>query len=516
MKKLLFCILLMLLPILANAYDIEVVNTDGKKIYYNWINDGKELEVTHNQINWNSYSGDVVIPETVLYEGNEYHVTSIGGRAFNECSLTSITIPNSVTSIGGSAFERCSLTSITIPNSVTTIGQYAFDGCYALKFVHITDLEDWCKISFKDYYANPLCCAQHLYLNGEEIKDLFIPNGVTSIGQYAFCRCTGLTSVNFGNSVTSICSSAFSGCTGLTSVNFGNSVESIGNSAFADCQALTSLVIPNSVTSIGNGAFQYCEGLTSVVIPSSVTTISEINYENPFEKCDAITSVTIGTERVGAWFSGIKKLENIQLEESVKVICENAFNGCSGLKTIELPRSITKIESKGFAGLEYLTDVTCYADIVPETARSAFEGSYPDYVNLHVPEASIDAYKATAPWDGFKTTDAAPNKIPADAEQCAQPTISFNEGVLSFSCDTPDVTYYYNIIDANIHHSSGNDIRLNTKYKITVFAAKEGFKDSEVTTQEIQFEGILNGDVDGNGIVNVADHVKLSDIIMNK
>ena len=139
-----------------------------------------------------------------------------------------MTIPNSVTTIGGSAFKNCRLTSVTIPSSVTTIGLFAFDGCSGLTAVYITDLKAWCEIKFDGTASNPLSDAHHLYLNGKEIKNLVIPNAVTSIGDMAFNGCTGLTSVTIPNSVTTIGGSTFSGCNGLTSVTIPNSVTSIG------------------------------------------------------------------------------------------------------------------------------------------------------------------------------------------------------------------------------------------------------------------------------------------------
>ena len=109
----------------AFAFDCEV---DG--IYYNRLSTD-ELGVTSGT---SKYSGDIVIPETITYDGIMYSVTSIGSHAFEDCSgLTSITIPNSVTSIGEDAFYGCkSLTSVTIPNSVTSIGSHAFYGCSGL------------------------------------------------------------------------------------------------------------------------------------------------------------------------------------------------------------------------------------------------------------------------------------------------------------------------------------------------------------------------------------------------
>ena len=134
MKKQLLLLAMILLPMVASAHDIEVKNADGVTIYYNYINDGTELEVTFLGSSYNEYTneyqGNVAIPEEVTYMNRARKVTSIGDEAFGGCSgLTSITIPNSVTSIGVWAFGGCSgLTSVTIPNSVTSIGNYAFDG----------------------------------------------------------------------------------------------------------------------------------------------------------------------------------------------------------------------------------------------------------------------------------------------------------------------------------------------------------------------------------------------------
>lgn len=190
-------------------------------------------------------------------------VTTIGVSAFSDCSsLTSINIPNSVTTIGGSAFSYCSrLTSIKIPESVTSIGSWAFWECYRLTKAEFASIEALCKISFYDSDANPLSHAKNLYIGGEEITALVIPNSVTKIGSFTFCNCEGLTSIEIPNSVTSIGESAFLGCSGLTSIEIPNSVTLIGESTFAECGGLTSIVIPSSVTSIGKNAFTYCRNI---------------------------------------------------------------------------------------------------------------------------------------------------------------------------------------------------------------------------------------------------------------
>ena len=165
----------------AYAYDIAVDNADGVTIYYNIINDDKELEVTYHydyndymhNFDWygfeDDYVGSVVIPEEVTYSDVTRKVTKIGNSAFDFCiKLTSVTIPNGVTAIGSSAFERCYiLTSVTIPNSVTSIGEGAFEYC-------------------------------------ESLTSVTIPNSVKTIGRSAFGSCESLTSVTIPESMTSI------------------------------------------------------------------------------------------------------------------------------------------------------------------------------------------------------------------------------------------------------------------------------------------------------------------------
>ena len=295
MKKYFTLILLTLLPMLASAYDAEI---DG--IYYNFS--GNEASVTYltyyDDSGWivqdtgrrsslrandnvvydrNSdvYSGSVVIPESVVYNGNTYKVTSIGFAAFKDCG---------------------NMTSITIPGSIKTIGCLAFNNCTGLKKVKVLDLKAWCSISFLSKgpryiytdVSNPLVYAHHLYDKyNMEMRDLAIPSGVITISDRAFAGCGGLNSVTIPNTVTSIGNYAFQGCSGLTSVTIPNTVTSIGNYAFYDCSGLTSVTIGNSVTSIGSSAFEDCSALTSVNIPNSVTVIDRY----AFRYCGGLTDV---------------------------------------------------------------------------------------------------------------------------------------------------------------------------------------------------------------------------------
>ena len=262
----------------------------------------------------------------VLEEGT----TGIAGSAFINCTgLTSVTIPNSVTTIGQSAFEDCSgLTSVTIPNSVTTIGNFAFNGCSGLRKVIIPDIAAWCKISFGNSSANPLYYAKHIFSDeNTEITDLVIPNGVTSIGSYAFEGCSDLTSVTIPNNVTSIGSYAFSDCSGLTKVivpdiaawckiSFGsydaNPLYYAKHIYSDENTEITDLVIPNSVTSIGSYAFSGCYGL-SVTLPDNITTISQSSFPSSTK-----LYVNIGTKTLlELWSEGYSNIYNKETKKTI-------------------------------------------------------------------------------------------------------------------------------------------------------------------------------------------------------
>ena len=307
----------------------------------------------------NEISGDLIIPDSVIYSGVSFKVSSINeGVFFNRTGLTSITIPNSVTYIGNGAFCRChGLTSVVIGNSVTSIGNDAFYNCWGLTSVTI-------------------------------------PNSVTSIGKSAFQGCYGLTSIEIPNSVTSIGDEAFYGCAGLTSIEIPNSVTSLGFGAFKNCRSLTSVKIANSVTSIGSYAFSGCSGLTKVTLGSGVR---EIGCD-AFEKCNAIANVYI--RNLATWcnieffssdsnplhsgarllvnnapltsfvtpkgiteikkyaFFGCKGLTSVNISGSVNNVGYSAFNSCADLKTITLSNKIEELCEYAFANCEKIGSVT--------------------------------------------------------------------------------------------------------------------------------------------------------------
>ena len=224
-------------------------------------------------------------------------VSSIGDDAFFDCSgLTSINIPSGVTSIGDSAFAYCNIISITIPNSVTSIGDGVFSGCTSLTNMSVES-------GNTAYDSRGNCNAiietvTNTLLYG--CQNTIIPNSVTSIGDDAFNRCSGLTSINIPSGVTSIGESAFTYCSSLTSINIPSGVTSIGDQAFSYCSSLTSITIPNSVTSIGVWAFQRCSSLETIT--SQATTAPTISqYTFAYVKTGGTLYVPTGSTGYNVW-----------------------------------------------------------------------------------------------------------------------------------------------------------------------------------------------------------------------
>ena len=247
----------------------------------------------------------------------------------------------------------------------------------------------------------------HLCYELKSLNTIIIPNSATSIGDFAFSSCTGLTEVTIGNSVTEIGTCAFSSCTGLTKVTIPNSVTKIGNEVFSSCtglkkviwnaryiwdltttpyplffecdrltefvfgeeveiipnhlcegfESLKTIVIGNSVTKIGYEAFAGCTGLTEVTIPNSVTEIGS----GAFDSCTGLTTVTMGNsmKNIGSSaFAGCTGLTTVTMGNSMKNIGSSAFSGCTGLTTMTIPNSVIFIGSSAFADCTGLTTVT--------------------------------------------------------------------------------------------------------------------------------------------------------------
>lgn len=257
-----------------------------------------------------------------------------------------ITCAIDITHIGERAFEKCaSLTSITIPQSVIDIGSYAFLGCTGLMKVHIVNIDAWCRINFHGAFSNPLYYGGGLYLDGNLVESVVIPDDVTDISN-VFYNCTSLETVTIPSGITSIGSSAFYGCSSLTDINLPDSITEIGHSAFYNCASLANITIPSGVINMSIAAFYGCSSLTKINIPDGVIRIED----NILENCTKLSSLTIGTGVTtirNEAFKNCISLTSLKIPKSVNYIYESAFSGCDALQYCDFSQhtTIPKLEN---------------------------------------------------------------------------------------------------------------------------------------------------------------------------
>ena len=416
----------------------------------------------------------VIIPSSVI---------GIGLYAFYGCSeLTSVTILNGVRGISNSAFGNCNrLTSVTIPNSVVVIGFDAFKGCSGLTSIAIPNSRaSICNGAFSDCSSlisvsiNSKFDVSHNYtpyfnfstIFGSQVTEYILGDSVTSIGDYAFYGCSGLTSVTLPNSVSSrssIGQSAFNGCRGLTSITIPNGVWSIGDSAFYNCQGLKSVTIPNSVTEIRGCAFYGCRGLTSVTIPINVRDIGDraFNYcglrsvlwnaisclnesvsmlnesRSPFAECSNLSSFVFGdsvqsipvclcfdignlksvaigesvTSIGNAAFSACYGLTSVTIGNSVTNIGDYAFYGCSGLTSITIPPSVTNIGYSAFYDCSLL-DTICLESLTPPQLEYQAFYNTSSSLHIYIPCSAFRTYRNATNWSTYRNNMVvAPSRI---------------------------------------------------------------------------------------------------------
>lgn len=288
---------------------------------------------------------------------------------------------------------------------------------------------------------------------------LTVPKTVTSVGSYAFLSCSNLASLTVH--CKEIGASWFER-TYITTLTLGDEVTTIGNSAFAYCFYLGTINFGKNLKSIGKNAFFYCrDALKSVVLP-------------------------LGLETLGVY----------------------AFDYCESLKEVTIPKSVTSIGELAFYHSKNLTKVTVEIEEPLSITKNTFGVYVP--ATLYVPYGCGTAYGEAPIWQDFGTIVELP-----PVAQCATPTISYKGGKLTFDCETEDVDFVSTITSPASTAIHGQEIDLNVDFTVSVYAKKEGFRDSEVTTQQINVRG-LKGDVNNDGLVTITDAVNVVDIILNE
>ena len=225
-------------------------------------------------------------------------LTKISPYAFLNCvSITEFTVPNGLTSINPTVFSGCTgLTSINVPASIGTFNADAIRGCYNITEINV----DENNANFKTIDGNVYSKDGKTLIKvapGKTEKEFTVPDGVVTVGNYAFCDCRNLVKITIPDSVTSIGDFAFNGCSDLESVIIGNGVTKIDNYAFADCIRLKSVNIPDGVTRIGSYAFKNCRKLKKITLPASITEIGDY----AFFGCEGLTIRCRTTAKPAGW-----------------------------------------------------------------------------------------------------------------------------------------------------------------------------------------------------------------------
>jgi len=519
MKKVLFA-MLMLLPMVASAYDVEI---DG--IYYNVVAKAKVAEVTYGE---NKYSGVVNIPSTITYNGIECTVNSLGPGAFTECyDLTSLRINEGVETIKSGCLQVVrKLESVYIPKSLKSIADWNFTYTGEVN-VYIDDLESWCSIQFQ---SNPLGMSGHLFLNGEELHDLVLPSTLSTISDMAFSGCQSIKKLTIPDGINSIGSSAFNGCSQLETIIFPSNQLILNDNSFAYCSSIKSLELPPNVLLSGYSIFNSCTSLENVVLPNTMTSINGWL----FAECTSLKDLSFlhtNIKEIGeSAFMGCTGLKEIELPNGVQKIKDYAFGNCTEVKTIKLPASISEIKWYAFSSCKNLSDVYCYATYVPVAEENVFFDSYIEYSTLYVPESAINYYKTSIPWSSFGTITTMSGETP-QPQKCTTPTIAYTNGKITFTCETEGAECVATISDADIKTHYGNEISLTATYTVNVYATATGYENSDVATAtlcwldaEPKTEGMTSDIATArgnavliqshNGILNIAGVAKGTDIVV--
>lgn len=247
-------------------------------------------------------------------------------------SITDVVIENGITILGAYAFADCTaLTRIALPSTITKVDKPTCQNCTSLTDIYITDMVSWAAGTFT---ALMTCNdnGKNLYLNGELVVDLVIPEGTEAIGASAFRNCSSLRSIIVPDSVQSIGNSAFSQCTSLQTVALPDNLTTIGAALFNGCTSLSSVKLPKNLTGIDNGVFSG-SGISSIDLPDSIT--------------------SIGTRA----FFGCKNLNNVTLPKELVTIGQEAFYGCTDLTSITVPAKLADIGNGAFEACRKLRDI---------------------------------------------------------------------------------------------------------------------------------------------------------------
>lgn len=241
----------------------------------------KNSDGTYSVYEYFGESSDVVLPDTVFGKS----VTAVYSHAFEDSSITSVTIPEGYVTIGSSAFYGCSnLTEITLPSTITAVESMAFNSCTSLETVDLSAATSLKTVSYAVFQGDSALSSvvipesvetlgANVFNGCSSLSEAVLPDGITSLGDNLFNGCSSLETVNIPSKVTKIGDNAFNGCALLDSISLPKDLTSIGENAFMGCASISDFEVPNKLTSIGASAFEDCSSLSELFIPDTVTSI---------------------------------------------------------------------------------------------------------------------------------------------------------------------------------------------------------------------------------------------------
>lgn len=343
---------------------------------------------------------------------------------------TAITIKEGTRTLMRSLFyNNKTLTSITIPASVKAIGISAFENCNGLKEVHISDIAAWCDITFDNWTSNPLHKSPQIFVNGNAVKKLVIPEGATHISSLAFARCNTIEDIQFPKSLTTIDANAFEKCSGLTSLSISGNVKSIGYEAFYGCSIIENLELSEGLESIGAEAFRGLRQLSYVRIPNSVTSIGG----SAFSTTENLKTVDLPgkIKEISAMLFYNSGLTTIKIPNNVKSIGMEAFINCRQLESAYIPANTQFIGHDAFRGCSILKDVYNFSAILPTIEFDLFRDVPVANATLHVPASALEDYKNADQWKEFGNIVPLTEEEDVDGIESLTPALPKGEGEVS-------------------------------------------------------------------------------------
>ena len=363
------------------------------------------------------------------------------------------------------------------------------------------------------------------------------------LASYAFTNCTNLKSVVYGNKITGFGVNVFGGCSSLTSVKttdnipqdnviyISKSINSIEDYAFSDCSGIMNVIMADSDTELklgsnGNNPLFHSCPLDYVYIGRNINYRTESDYGySPFYRNTTLREIKITdkeTEISENEFYGCTNLQSVTIGDGVTNIENWAFSGCQSLLYFAFGSQVKKIGQEAFSDCSAMKEVISKAKAAPACGTQALDDINKFECKLYVPDGCMKVYAAADQWKEFLFKEegegtAGQGSTDPYKGKCETPTISIEGNKVSFACKTKGVIFHYSITnkDSKTDISNG-EVTLTNNYEISVYASKEGYKDSDVARQEVNAKNLKPGDVNGDGVVDVADHVKLSSIIMDQ